>query len=548
MAGEGRNFDLGTAIDETVNPAGSQLDAEAIQQAKAEFDPLPAQTTSPVTAVSPGQAALMPGLSQPINVGQVGGQIIGSQPIFVESGQIAPWGAFMQQQEQRQIAQQGQDELANVAAREEALANKARAKAFKFDKPTVPTVEDPFFQESLNKDANSAIESFKARARQVHGDDWQVALKSDTKVGREFQETMDGLNIVARNANLIIEKFGEVEAGLLSGEVYYTDGVKESFRDYQQMMGKYSDGDVTALVDARQNLARLSGEIELNHYLKDSGILTKVIGEVTGSTGISNIGDFMSLKTSNRVSYDKNIASMILNVRKAIGLDSSYTDDDIQNALEGHFRNTSKSSTSLKTNPKDKGSLKMKDEDIRFQEGGRTVVISTPGANGEGVQTTFDMASTMPVPQKKGGINAEGLKMITSKFGGSEELVDIANVNITSFGVMTWADPNGDTQYKKVATAEIEVDVPEMKYDGWAEGLVPTGKTVKETRTIQIDADAAEDQLRFHYGDKAYDEFNSNESSLKGTVSSSSYNINGESFSKEELIGAGWSEEQLKQL
>ena len=492
---------VGQNIDQTVNPGGvSAQDLATIQQAKSLYTP--AQQI-PVTP-TPSNAALMPTLNQPINVGTSSGQIIGSHGVYVDPGFVAPWGAMMQ----RQAAQ---DQQTNLALKQQQLAKQARDKAFKFEKPKFE-VQDPGFQKSLNETATSTINSYVDQAKELYGQDWQAALKTDTRLGREFQSAMDGLNVIVRNADLMTEKFAEIKAGIKDGSTYYDPGVLEAFREYEQAMGRFEKGDVKALGEMRQKLQRIDGEMELNNFLSDSGILTNVVAEVTGRTGISGMQDFMKLRTTDRKSYDKNINAMVENVRKAKGLDSSYTEADIRTALEGHFQNKSKSKTTLKPKPKGgRGGLKMEDKDIKIQKGGTSVVISSKDAEGKDIETTFNVASRMPVNTVKGGIKSEGIKIVTDQFGGTQEIADIANLNITSFGNVIYQDPEegkfGDLKYKKIATAEMEVQVPEMKNDGLG-GVTPTGNMTTEVRTVQIDAEEAEDVLRNYYGDKVIDAHN----------------------------------------
>ena len=492
---------VGQNIDQTVNPGGvSAQDLATIQQAKSLYTP--AQQI-PVTP-TPSNAALMPTLNQPINVGTSSGQIIGSHGVYVDPGFVAPWGAMMQ----RQAAQ---DQQTNLALKQQQLAKQARDKAFKFEKPKFE-VQDPGFQKSLNETATSTINSYVDQAKELYGQDWQAALKTDTRLGREFQSAMDGLNVIVRNADLMTEKFAEIKAGIKDGSTYYDPGVLEAFREYEQAMGRFKKGDVKALGEMRQKLQRIDGEMELNNFLSDSGILTNVVAEVTGRTGISGMQDFMKLRTTDRKSYDKNINAMVENVRKAKGLDSSYTEADIRTALEGHFQNKSKSKTTLKPKPKGgRGGLKMEDKDIKIQKGGTSVVISSKDAEGKDIETTFNVASRMPVNTVKGGIKSEGIKIVTDQFGGTQEIADIANLNITSFGNVIYQDPEegkfGDLKYKKIATAEMEVEVPEMKSDGLG-GVTPTGNMTTEVRTVQIDAEEAEDVLRNNYGDKVIDAHN----------------------------------------
>jgi hypothetical protein len=224
----------------------------------------------------------------------------------------------------------------------------------------------------------------------------------------------------------------------------------------------------------------------------------------------------MQLKTTNRTLYDENIKSIVQSVKKSMGSEYPYTDEDIETTLLGHFRNESKTTKSLKNKPKGgTGGLNMDDSDIKIQKGGTSVVISSKDAKGKDSETTFNVASRMPVNTVKGGIKSEGIKIVTDQFGGTQEVPDIANLNITSFGNVIYQDPEkgtfGDLKYKKIATAEMEVQVPEMKDNGRSgknQKMVPTGNMTTEVRTVQIDAEEAEDVLRNYYGDKVIDAHN----------------------------------------
>ena len=502
---------VGENIDQTVNPGGmSAQDLATIQQAKSLYDPA---RQIPVTP-TPSNAALMPTLNQPINVGTSSGQITGSHGVYVDPGFVAPWGALMQKQA-------AQDEQTNLALKEQQLSKQARDTAFKFEKPKFK-VKDPGFQKSLNETATSTINKYTDIAKDLHGKDWQVALKTQTGVGEEFQSAMDGLNVVARNADLMTDKFAEIKAGIEDGSTYYDPGVLEAFREYEQAMVGFEKGDVKALAGMRQKLQRIDGEMELNNFLNDSGILTNVVAEVTGRTGISGMQDFMQLKTTSRKSYDKNINSMVENVRKAKGLDSSYTDADIRTALEGHFRNKSTSKKSLKSKPKGgRGGLKIDPANTVFQEGNKPVVVSSVDSDNNRTESTYNSVSTLPMPQKKGGVKFEGAKSVGVD-GKLTEIADIASLNPVSSQIMEYTE-DGETKYKKVVATEVTkervVMVPEKGILG--ETLYNEDNTVKMTphkdgktetviETIMLDAETSKDQLKDKFGDDYYNQYEKN--------------------------------------
>lgn len=517
--GNVQNLDLGAQIDQTVNAQPSIQDIETIRQASAQFDPLSPQTLTPITAVgNQGVASTFPTLNQPINVGNVGGQIIGNQPIFAAPGLVLPFGVLMEQQRQLQVAQQQQDKLANVARTEAELGERARREAFKFERPKIPTLKDPGFQGSLNEAGNSVINSFVDQAKQLFGADWQIALKSDTRIGREFQQAIDGIDVVARNADFITEKFANVQEGIKTGEVFFSDGVKKAFRDYEQMIGAFEGGDVTALANARQVLANIDGHVELNNFLKDSGILSNVIAQVTGGTGSpKDMGDFLALRTTDRKSFDRNIAAMVKNVRKSLGIDFPFTDAEIQNALEGHFQNQSKSETILVKKPKERVRLKLRPEEIKFQQGDKDKFITTTFINNKGerteIQNRFTVVSELLLPQSKKGVKIAGVISVSPK-GLGTDIRDITEINPISLQIIKFDDKQDNVQFKKVATTEIKRQVP-IKQSHEDKILGKPVKFEEITQTIEMDVDASEPELRLIFGDEVFDALSQQESEFR---------------------------------
>ena len=116
------NIDLGSKIDVATSaneesslqqPAASPEDLALIRQS--------IQAGTPSAQIGdPGQAALFPGLNQSINVGSSSGQIIGSRPIFVPTGNVQAVGAQLE----RRKAQ--------------AIADQKKAELFRFERPDVP--------------------------------------------------------------------------------------------------------------------------------------------------------------------------------------------------------------------------------------------------------------------------------------------------------------------------------------------------------------------------------------------------------------------------
>lgn len=492
--------DLGSQIDQTTNPGLAQ-DLATIQQAKAPYTPAPTEQFTPVTAVSPTNQALMPGLSQPINVGTSTGQIIGSHGVYVPSGQVAPWGTFMQQQKQMQEAQKQLDIQESKKAIAADKAEKDAAKAFQFERPKIASLKDPAFQKSVNETYNTTVNSYVDQAKQIYGKDWQVALKSDTRLGREFKQVMDGLEVLTKNADIMTDKFAAIQEDIKTGDKYYSDEVKKAFRNYEQMMDEFEDGDFRALGNMREVLKNIDGHIELNTFLNKKGILSNVVAQVTGSSGaVKSVGEFYEMRTSDRKNYDKNINAMIKSIRKSLGGDYPYTDQDIRNALEGHFQNQSKSTKKIYNKPKD--SLKMSKEDIIFQEGEKEVMTQKVDEQGNKLGTQrFNSVLTVPLPQPKKALKIEGIKEFGAD-GVSRSLANVKDVKPVSAQLVEHTLPNGQIVWKPVIVSEISREVDELDADN-----EPTGRKKTISETILMDAGESEDQMRLNYGDDFYDSF-----------------------------------------
>ena len=488
---------VGENIDQTVNPGGmSAQDLATIQQAKSLYTP--AQQI-PVTP-TPSNAALMPMLNQPINVGTSSGQITGSHGVYVDPGFVAPWGAIMQKQA-------AQDEQTNLALKNQQLAKQARDKAFKFEKPKFE-VKDPGFQKSLNEAATSTINSFTDQAKELGGKDWQVMLKTDTRLGREFQSAMDGLNLLVRNADRATDKFAEIDEGIKSGDVYYSDEIRKIRRDYENLTDEaFGGGDIEKLAGIRQLYKDLDGHMELNTFLNDKGILSNIKGQISGSTGISDMGEFKQLKTTNRTLYDENIKNIIQSVKKSMGSEYPYTDEDIETTLLGHFQNESTSKKSLKAKPKGGGGSgrRINKEDINLEIGSKPIKVTyRSGTDEDGNPITsegsFEATRSQPVPSSTKSLNGVGLQFVGAD-GEATLQSDVSNLIPVEAEVIKYKDDDGNIKERRVivVTETREDPVMIMGFD--------TGKTKETELTHLVDYDSNKDRWRTDLGTEFDDQF-----------------------------------------
>ena len=291
-------------------------------------------TSRDVEIKGPSSAQLFPGLNTPVQIGQTSGSIIGSQPIFAATGSVVPLG----------VVQQRQFALQQVAAK--------RAEELKpFDIPKGPTVKDPRFQESLNRSVSDTQERFINRARQQFGKDAFVALRSpETKIGREFLQAMDNLDVLARESDQVVDLFAEVESGLESGDLTFSDETLALKREFEQLTGSFEGGDIAGLGSLRNNLNELRGSLDLDKLLNDRGLLSRIKGQLVERAGVSNFNEYFKVATRSKKTFDRDAAVIAKNLKEgnaAIRQNPFWTTERIANHLKAILGSEDKQDVSI---------------------------------------------------------------------------------------------------------------------------------------------------------------------------------------------------------
>lgn len=404
------------------------------------------QAQAPVTEIGDPGLSLFPGLNQPINVGQIGGQIIGSQPVFVRSGGVFPAGV--------------------VQAREQALqaAAKQKAAALKpFDLPKGPTIKDPRFQKTLNDLNTAGQEDFIRRAQEQFGDKAFVALQSpNTKIGRDFLRFMDNLDVLAREGDQIIDLFGEIDAGVESGEQFFSEETLRLRDEFDKLTGDFAQGEVTSLVNLRDNLNKIKGFITVDKVLNDQGIVDDIKGRLVERAGVQDFNEYLQTTKVGTKKFEEDartIASQLANttfrpqVRAGV-----LTEDDILKSLTARLGE--ERTTDVKVNVKPKGiGVSVKVEDVSDVQGDPNEVKFTDSGSGQEFVGTTSIRNNIPTTGNK--INMTGLQVINAD--GSTSLLEGAeNAEVIATGDFTVGQgANQRTQGAIFVRREVEVSEPQ---------------------------------------------------------------------------------------
>ena len=194
-----------SVIDQTTPQGFIEDDSGRDPYSQQLIDNVNAQHT--VAPIGAQGAAMYPGLKHNINVGTQSGSIIGSQGVYVPGGNIMA--------------------MDPVLERRKAIddAAKARAKAikpFEYGDPT--KLKDARFQETSNKLYYDGVNRMMDAAKEKYGKDFSVVLQDQsTKEGREFVQFAANHEFINREMDQITNLFAEIDKGLESGDLAYTD-------------------------------------------------------------------------------------------------------------------------------------------------------------------------------------------------------------------------------------------------------------------------------------------------------------------------------------
>lgn len=401
--------------------AGEMADRELQRQMKMLYPDNPA-----LEGLS--SADYMPGITDPILKGNVGGRVIGSQPIFVRSGAYIPYNVM--------------DERKRALER---VAKARAAAASSFQPPKIPLTKDPRFQQRVNDQFDSIYNSMVKEAQEKYGDNAFLMLQNpNSSVGRKWAQAIDNLSVYAREVDQVTDLVSDIRKGQLSGEQVYSQETNGLVEDFFRLTGEFEGGKVD--VNIRKTLNDLQGSLSVDKAFKDYGILDKLnysINQVVGN--ITESGDWASVrdKTTKTIKDQaKVLAKQLKDPRGGILSNSPYSEEEIAQRIEAIYGDQILRDMEFKARPTGgAGSgYRVSDKSLLNRQDNITVwgLSNVPG---ESIQ----LSNTVPIPKGK---DAKPVQLTGgSYFTEDGQLVQLEAGKVVSFDPAAFTDvtlPTGE--------------------------------------------------------------------------------------------------------
>lgn len=456
---------------------------------QAYIDAQKAGLIQPTEIGAQGASTLMPGLNQPINVGSYGGSLIGSNPIFVPTGDVYGYDV----------------DLARRKAEEDARIKQQQAEAAVGTKwkPLVPQeLTDKRFQQSVVTEANSITNDFLKQAQDVYGADYKYVLDNPQMfdIGREYTRKMAALDLVVSRGNDITKELAAMRESIDKGEKIYSDETLGLLNEYESLMGDFASGDKNALLKLEGTLDKIQGGKALDNYLHEYGVISNIKGQILGGTGIkeSDFQGYAKLSTSDKEIFDNNIDNLAKSWIASNGAfrnefnQGLVTEESIKQHLRGYLQNKLKSESKLQSTEAGGGKRTTINQIDEMMGSGDIQKF------GEG-EDAYTLRSNQQVklPFSKHKVSVAGLNT-RDKDGNDVQIEGINEVSLISLERAS-SEKGGNQMYKPgeiYAVVQYEKEVPEMEVEKSASGkpkeggkLVETGKMTTKTveTTVLVD-------------------------------------------------------------
>jgi len=267
------------------SPGGQQIPNSDVSYIQNQLDPLNGQ---PLALGDATQEMFTPGINQPLRVGGTSGQLTGSRDIFIAQNQAVPFALL----ERRRAAQQ-----------QAALKRSEDLGRFKLVKPKLS--KDPRFNKNLVNTANDFTDIFVDRATKQFGsrEAGLAALTNPgTKIGREYIQQMDNLEVLAGEVDQVVDLNAEVEKSIEEGDQFVSDETLKLHNDFKKLQGDFAKGSAFGAASFRDKLSDLQTSQSVDQYFKENDTLKNIEGEILQKAGVSDKGD--SFRTTTRFTQD----------------------------------------------------------------------------------------------------------------------------------------------------------------------------------------------------------------------------------------------------
>jgi hypothetical protein len=286
--------------------------------------------------IGPQGGALYPGMGESINVGNYSGSIVGSNSIYVPTGNILP--------------------IDPILARKKAIDDAARKRAMELTKPvaapTVPAFTDARFQEKLNNDVLGFHNNFVKQAQSRYGEMWSKMLQDpNTDLGSKYLQGMKNYENIVKNVNQITDLVATTEEGLKNKTMTLSPEGKKLFNEYKNLAGNFSDYDTVMNTDFETLQKRMLGVQDINNYLNDSKIMTTLEAEVKGNYSYNDKGGYYVNKNNEKTTYKNIINDLTESLSKNTfdyEIENGFmTKEDIKAALDARLKDSFKQTGSI---------------------------------------------------------------------------------------------------------------------------------------------------------------------------------------------------------
>lgn len=414
----------------------------------------------PLVDISAGD--LFFGAGEPILKGNVSGQIIGNQPIFVGGSDYFPAQVLNRRQKAIQDAA-----VAQKQAEQEFLNQRA------------PLIKDKGFQRNLNDRFNTEFNTMVDQAKELYGDQWLSAIQDQsTPVGRSFVNFSDNMNFLAGSADQATDLIAETKKNLESADLAYSPETIQLLQDYENLQGDFAGGNVETLANLRQEFGKLQGHIGIDKVLNDQGIDVK--GTVTQYASVVDKGDYYETTEQKKTAYEDQLRVLAkdfispggqLYSGAASGL---FTEEDVfnhLNALYGYEKITNKSVTNK---PAGSGGIVINLDQKAF-EGNKQELIG---------EQTYNAVYSRELPTNLKPMEVSGLTYYNADgTQGRQEGVVNVNPNALQVVKVETKDPKTGAityEYKKGVVATYQEPIKD-------ENGQPTQQTKTVTRIYSYD-------------------------------------------------------------
>lgn len=287
-----------------------------------------------------GQAALYPGLNEPVIKGYYSGSIVGNNPLVAADDIMA---------------------IDPILARRKAIDDAAKLRAaeltkpFEYQKPKA--FKDARYQEKLDKEVFDVQDEYIAQAKERYGANWRAMLKDQsTELGGKYIRTMHNFETIISNMDAVTDMVAKLDEGLKDKSIYLTPQQKKVYDDYKKMTGNFKDYETFGKHDFEELHSILTGARDFNDYLNKSGVLNKLEAEISSSFRVNDKGEYYNLSTKETTSYK----SMIDGLTKSF-IETTFA-NEIANKVYTEAQIKEAIGARLKDQIKNTGSIQQKNE------------------------------------------------------------------------------------------------------------------------------------------------------------------------------------------